>query len=62
MSFAFFPAPSGSVQNLTAKQEGLNIFVSWRNVHETEQRGFIKGYNVSCSDSKDEKSIVINGK
>ncbi|MCJ8740938.1 hypothetical protein PDJAM_G00064980 [Pangasius djambal] len=53
--------PSGAVQNLTAVQEGLNIYLSWVNVHGQEQRGFIKGYNVSYSRAgRDEVSIVIS--
>ncbi|XP_046723787.1 LIF receptor subunit alpha b isoform X2 [Silurus meridionalis] len=53
--------PSGKVQNLTAMQEGLNIYLSWGNVKEHEQRGFIKGYNVSYSHSGgDQVNVVIS--
>lgn len=58
-----FSAPSGPVQNLTAKQEGVNIYLSWRNVRAPEQRGFIKGYNVVYShEGRDERNVVISGK
>lgn len=43
------PAPSGQVQNLSIEQEGLNVDLSWKNVLEQEQQGFIKGYIVSYS-------------
>ncbi|XP_060791899.1 LIF receptor subunit alpha b isoform X2 [Neoarius graeffei] len=41
--------PSGQVQNLRVEQEGLNVYLSWKNVLEQQQQGFIKGYNVSYS-------------
>lgn len=52
--------PSGTVQNLKAKQEGLNVYLFWENVNEQEQKGFIKGYNVSywCAGG-DENNVVI---
>ncbi|KAF4077565.1 hypothetical protein AMELA_G00209640 [Ameiurus melas] len=53
--------PSGTVQNLSAKQEGLNIDLSWINVHEEEHRGFIEGYNVYYSYSGgDAQKVVIS--
>ncbi|KAK3523885.1 hypothetical protein QTP70_015714, partial [Hemibagrus guttatus] len=52
--------PSETVQNLKAKQEGLNIYLSWENVSEQKQRGFIKGYNVSCSSDGEKKNAVIS--
>ncbi|KAI5625115.1 leukemia inhibitory factor receptor alpha b isoform X1 [Silurus asotus] len=52
-------APSGKVQNLTATQEGLNIYLSWGNVQEHEQRGFIKGYNVSYSHAGGDQVYVV---
>lgn len=59
-----FLAPSGTVQNLKAKQEGLNIHLSWESVSEQKQRGFIKGYNVSCSSAGGDEmqNVVISGK
>lgn len=48
------PAPSGQVQNLRVEQEGLNVYLSWKNVLEQQQQGFIKGYNVSYSRVGDE--------
>lgn len=63
-SVFFFPtAPSGTVQNLSAVQEGLNIYLSWINVHEEEHRGFIEGYNVYYSyGGGDAQKVVISGK
>ncbi|XP_058271547.1 LIF receptor subunit alpha b isoform X2 [Hemibagrus wyckioides] len=54
--------PSGTVQNLKAKQEGLNIHLSWESVSASLQRGFIKGYNVSCNSAggDEKKNVVIS--
>lgn len=53
--------PSGTVQNLSAVQEGLNIYLSWINVHEEEHRGFIEGYNVYYGyDGGDAQKVVIS--
>lgn len=63
LSFFFPTAPSGTVQNLSAVQEGLNIYLSWINVHEEEHRGFIEGYNVYYGyDGGDAQKVVISGK
>ncbi|XP_047661692.1 LIF receptor subunit alpha b isoform X2 [Tachysurus fulvidraco] len=53
--------PTGRVQDLKGWLEGLNIYLSWGNVSEQMQRGFIKGYNLSyISDGGDEKNVVIS--
>ncbi|TTK94551.1 Leukemia inhibitory factor receptor [Bagarius yarrelli] len=53
--------PSGKVQNLQAKQEGLNVYLNWENVSEQEQKGFIQGYNVSYRGADgNEGNVVIS--
>lgn len=63
LSLSAFPAPTGRVQDLKGWLVGLNIYLSWGNVSEQMQRGFIKGYNLSyISDGGDEGNVVISGK
>ncbi|KAM9450361.1 LIF receptor subunit alpha b isoform 1-T1 [Clarias gariepinus] len=50
--------PLGTVQNLKAKQEGLNIYLCWSNVPEQEQRGFIKGYKIFYQSAGGDKGNV----
>ncbi|XP_030623901.1 leukemia inhibitory factor receptor-like [Chanos chanos] len=53
-------APTGKVQNLTTRQEGSKVVLSWDPVPLVHRRGIIKGYIVSYSRSESKNPTCFN--
>ncbi|XP_076836794.1 LIF receptor subunit alpha b isoform X2 [Brachyhypopomus gauderio] len=52
-------SPSGQVQNLTAVQHGPDVVLSWEEVPNDKQRGFIQGYTISYKPFKEQIDQII---
>ncbi|XP_036443969.1 leukemia inhibitory factor receptor-like isoform X1 [Colossoma macropomum] len=53
-------APLGTVRNLTAEQHGMDVKLSWKDMHEEEMKGFLLGYIVSYKRSSGDQNEDVD--